>query len=762
MAEKLGEIFVEIQARTAKLENDLKRLEGKVEADAKRMGEKAGQGFNKGFGERLRSLGKTLKSVAGFSAVASAVTGLFLAFRKGYNDLKTFQIGMRNVNTILNLSESHLNRMSKEVLTLGRTLGISGTNLTDALYQATSAGIDAAHAVKFLGVAARAAKAGLSTTEQAVDGLTTVLNAFHLSAKEAGRVADIMFQTVKLGKTTFGELSSSISIAASIAASAGISFEEVAAAIATLTKQGVPTSVAMTQIRQAIIGLNKHFGDGWAKTMTLQDAMKKLAIETNNSQTALMEILGRIEGVNAVLAMTGKNAQMATSDLKAMNNSFGAMSIAYLEQTKAMQDQLDKAGRTISQVFQSAIEKVTPVIVKFANGLKLIAETMGVLDKANAEYTTANLIAELEASGAAQEKINRAKKIYISELRREMSTIKSLKKEWSGFRTVVDVQQEIKSIQDEQLRIAKINLDYKAEMVGKTEKEKQTYIDFIKANEQLIQDHAEDIKKLERILEIHKLIKQLYSEISGEKKTEVTTEVKTVSAKQPNAAEPISSAIAKKRQEVEHFRNAERKKVEYAQMTLADLITLYDEQADYGIAAFNGLVAGFESAFAKIRIRARSEASLIEKIFVDLANAIIAELGRIAAQQAAIFIVKSVLGATTGAPAGHSGGSFIGTTAGVKKMAAGGTFTVPAGYDNDTFPMYVESGEVVSVTPKNKVFEVDRLVRSLNEQLKIINLNLIDRQPSEFYFHASLDGTLKGQDIKLSYDKTKAMLDRYV
>lgn len=52
---------------------------------------------------------------------------------------------------------------------------------------------------------------------------------------------------------------------------------------------------------------------------------------------------------------------------------------------------------------------------------------------------------------------------------------------------------------------------------------------------------------------------------------------------------------------------------------------------------------------------------------------------------------------------GHNGGDFVGTSSGVMKMKAGGSFIVPNGYDNDSFPLMVESGERVTVTPASQV-----------------------------------------------------------
>ena len=104
-------------------------------------------------------------------------------------------------------------------------------------------------------VASKAAIGGVSTVETAVDGLSTAMNTYgqeNLSAKDA---ADAMFTAVKLGKTNFEQLSTSMSTVLPVAKAMGVDFDQVMAAVATLTKQGVPTAQAMTQIRSAMQAL---------------------------------------------------------------------------------------------------------------------------------------------------------------------------------------------------------------------------------------------------------------------------------------------------------------------------------------------------------------------------------------------------------------------------------------------------------------------------------------------------------------------------
>ena len=69
-------------------------------------------------------------------------------------------------------------------------------------------------------------------------------------------------------------------------------------------------------------------------------------------------MLGRIEAVNAVLGLTGANAQTAAEDLEAMKNSLGAANDAFIEQSKAIEVRWNKA-----------VAKITAGITKMTNAV---------------------------------------------------------------------------------------------------------------------------------------------------------------------------------------------------------------------------------------------------------------------------------------------------------------------------------------------------------------------------------------------------------
>lgn len=388
--------------------------------------------------KELTSMGQKLGGMAKAAGLAAAAGGAALA-GFGAASVKAaadFETGMREVNTLINLSEKEFKDLSAQVVDVSKRMGVDAVGASKALYQAISAGVPKDNALNFLEIASKAAIGGVTDTTTAIDGLTTVLNAFKMPASEATAVADIMFTTVKLGKTTMGELSASMFNVAPIAAAAGVKFDEVSAAIASLTKQGTPTSVATTQIRaaiQAIIKPTEEMGvalrtvvpdliksgelSGKAaeeyqelgkqiaqlnpKSKTYEKDLKELvkaqtqvamsfgpAILQSRGLAGTLELLnktaegnsntlgkmyGSVEGLQAVLGITGANAQMFAGDLEAVRNATGASQTAFEQMNKS-------AGRQWAQLqaaFQSVmitigselLPALTPLLTAIAQGL---------------------------------------------------------------------------------------------------------------------------------------------------------------------------------------------------------------------------------------------------------------------------------------------------------------------------------------------------------------------------------------------------------
>lgn len=309
----------------------------------------------------IKAMAGQITSFDVFSGVGiSAATAFASAAKSSYDFEKEFQKNMLEVATISTQVEGSMTDFMNRVMAITQEIPIKAPEAAKALYQIVSAGHDGADGMKVLEVSARSAIGGMTDTATAADAITTLINAYKLSADDAEKVSDQLFTTARLGKTTFGELGQSIAQVAPIAASYGVEMDQVLAAVATLTKSGTPTAQAMTQIRAAIIGTSKVLGDGAFNSRTFQDALAEVANKAGGSESKLRELIPEVEAVNGVLGLTGIKAQDAAEHLKAMNESAGATSAAF----ELMMNDVDKQMTLLSNNIQAALRPMGQAILK--------------------------------------------------------------------------------------------------------------------------------------------------------------------------------------------------------------------------------------------------------------------------------------------------------------------------------------------------------------------------------------------------------------
>lgn len=236
---------------------------------------------------------KQLKLLAaGAAAVGAAVAGIGVSSLRQAAD---FEKGIREVSTLLDISDEGLRQLEKDTLAFSREVGITTTQVVPALYQAISAGIPRENVFEFLEAAAELSVAGVSDLGKSVDLLSSTLNAYGQENISVRQASDLFFTAVRRGKTTIGEIGSSIANAAPLAATFGVSIEDVVAAFTVLTLSGTPTGEAMTRVRAILEASVTPSKEAAA-------AMDSLGIEYGSSKVAaeglISTLLGIIDGAD--------------------------------------------------------------------------------------------------------------------------------------------------------------------------------------------------------------------------------------------------------------------------------------------------------------------------------------------------------------------------------------------------------------------------------------------------------------------------------
>lgn len=433
------------------------------------------KGFNK-IGKAFSNFGSLATKSLTVPIVAST-TAMGLASKKAIE----FDNGMREVLTLLpELGNESFEKLKNQALSFSKDIGKAPEETVKALYQALSAGIPRENVFEFLKTAGEASIAGVSDLRTSVDGLTSVTNAYGSEILNAQKASDIMFQTVKLGKTDFTQLSNNLYNVIPIASAIGVQFEDIGAAIAAMTAQGVPTSVATTQMKQALSELNKEgsvayetfkqisgesFKDFIVEGGNLQEALQMMSDYAEKTGKEVTSMFSSVEAGNAVLALSGQNASKFKDYLDQVRNSVGATSEAFkkIDDGAARQFERLKAELsalvielgnnalplinesfiplfrdTLVPIIDDAIRTISSLIKAFNNlPAPLQATTVGIIG------ITAGLGPALQGIGSLRKSFVETKKIIndfkgaIGSLKTSASSIQALSTVWKGFNTVV-------------------------------------------------------------------------------------------------------------------------------------------------------------------------------------------------------------------------------------------------------------------------------------------------------------------------------------
>jgi TP901 family phage tail tape measure protein len=361
------EVF-SLLARIATNKDEFEREMGGLER-------RAGQGEGNINGS-LNKLKVGFGIVAGAVAVVgTAVAGMTIA---GVASADSFDKKMREVFTLLpGISEQSMGAMQEQTKALAIEMGKMPDEVVPALYQAISAGVPQENLFDFLRQANKTAVGGVTDLKTAVDSLTGSTNAYGLEQLSTQEASDTMFTAVRLGKTTISELGSSLGAVIPIASSAGVSFQEINAGVASLTLQGQTTSQAITGIKAAITGmiapsseaadlageLGIEFNAAALEANGLGGMLDIISTATGGNTEQMATLFGSVEALNAMLALTSEGgAQKFDDALGAMNASAGATDEAFATMEKNAGASWEKIKVFFNVLLITIGEQVLPIL----------------------------------------------------------------------------------------------------------------------------------------------------------------------------------------------------------------------------------------------------------------------------------------------------------------------------------------------------------------------------------------------------------------
>lgn len=358
---------------------------------------------NKGAGAGVGQMGLFRKvqatGVLQFAAIAQsaqALAGVVDTLSQPFRKLDT---EMGNIGA---LGVKNLGELQGAIVDFSRTVPDAADAVAAAIGEGIGSGVikvssDGQAAIKqgieFARTAGQLAVAGSSSIGKAVSGIAGVLNAYGMDAEKDGqRIADSIFNIYNLGVASVDDLASFLSQVTPVAAAAGVPFEQIGAAIATMTKQGQKVPDVTTKIRAFLVELQKPApalkkamdasGVSIEKIakgeMTLQDAASRLNTQIVSMGKSAPQMFSSIEAATVALSLSGKNAAVALEDLEGIAQR-GTVAEGYAVQAQTAENRMKVMMNNVQAGLISLFSSIGTGATAVISGLSQIGPTIATL-----------------------------------------------------------------------------------------------------------------------------------------------------------------------------------------------------------------------------------------------------------------------------------------------------------------------------------------------------------------------------------------------
>lgn len=263
----------------------------------------------------------------------------------------------KTLNQIVGLTDvtrDQLGKIKGDISSIAEETGRSPQELAEAFYFVASAGFNAAEATDVLNVSAHAAAAGLGQTGDVAKVLGLTINAYGKENITAAKAADILVAAVKDGTAEADAFAGVLGRVVPTAATLGVSFDQVAAALAGMTLTGLSADEAATSLNQVLVSLLKPTSAAEAalKGMGLSSAqlreelkdkgllavLRDLETAFNGNDDAAAQVFGNVRALRGVLSLLTVDADQLNGVFADTAKAQGDLARGYAETEGAARD----------------------------------------------------------------------------------------------------------------------------------------------------------------------------------------------------------------------------------------------------------------------------------------------------------------------------------------------------------------------------------------------------------------------------------------
>jgi len=356
----------------------------------------------------MTALGRAANTAAGMlmgQLAFRAISAVIQQFTSGIDTARQLSAAIGELQTIGGGKIGSFSEVTEQILSLSTALGALPTDVAAGYYQTLSNQVvDASEAFDFLATAQKLATTTTSSTEAAVNALSSVMNSYGTAAGTAAEISDKLFTSVELGRLRLEEIGNIMGRVTPIAAELGVSIDEVMASFVTMTRQGVKANTAITQLRAVFLKLIKpgeelkelfkEWGVDSAEEAIaafggFEGVLVKIRDETKGSTQATGELFNRVRALAGILALGVEDGSRYSETLKEIEEASGKVNRALSAMSASSGRQLNIAWQEFKNTMVALGTSVLPTLTFMVDVTTTLASGWSSIQDAVLGTTTA-------------------------------------------------------------------------------------------------------------------------------------------------------------------------------------------------------------------------------------------------------------------------------------------------------------------------------------------------------------------------------------
>lgn len=348
---------------------------------------------------RLQAFGAKAKAVS--AQLRTMAVPLALVGGASVKMALDFDRSMTKIKSLVGVASDEVDAMRQTVRDMALGTARNSSEAAEALFFITSAGLRGSEAMQVLNASLKASAVGLGETKTVANLASAAMNAYGSANLSATAATDVLMSAVREGMLEASDLAGSMGRVIPVASAMGISFNEVGAAFAGMSRTGTNAAEAATQLRSILktilapakqseeklneLGLSSKELRRQIKDEGLLATLETLKEKFEDNEDAQQIVFRNTRALTGVMDLLGNSIDTTRGIFARMTDTTGTTQKAFNDFENSVsgkfQIKLNQAREAFADLGQILMVQLLPVVKNLGNFLKGLSRAFGDLDK---------------------------------------------------------------------------------------------------------------------------------------------------------------------------------------------------------------------------------------------------------------------------------------------------------------------------------------------------------------------------------------------